>query len=197
MSKPKKNDHRVRLTKEMLKQALIKLLREKGIQSITVKELCETAGINRGTFYSHYYDIYALLEDIESEILETINNLLDDNSLIYDASEKQTSLFFSALFQFFKGNKELCEILLGEHGDKNFVTKIIDMAKEKTVAEYTGAFPGISTVQAELYYTFVASGFLSVLQYWLSHEDAVSIEKLAWSTEMIIAEGVQFLRHPM
>lgn len=57
-----KSDQRTRLTKMLIRKAFTELLREKPVQNITVKELCQTAGINRGTFYSHYTDIYDLLQ---------------------------------------------------------------------------------------------------------------------------------------
>ena len=63
------NDHRTRVTKMLIRKAFTSLLSQKPIQSISVKELCELAGINRGTFYSHYTDIYDLLRTIEAEML--------------------------------------------------------------------------------------------------------------------------------
>ena len=46
----KKNDHRTRVTKMLIRKAFTDQLRQKPIQSITVKALCDAAGINRGTF---------------------------------------------------------------------------------------------------------------------------------------------------
>ena len=48
------NDHRTRVTRLLIRRAFTELLTKKPIQSISVKELCENAGINRGTFYAHY-----------------------------------------------------------------------------------------------------------------------------------------------
>ena len=48
----KKEDGRVRITRQMIRTALLNLLREKPLQHITVRELCEKASINRGTFYA-------------------------------------------------------------------------------------------------------------------------------------------------
>ena len=62
-------DHRIRVTKMLIRRALTDLLRQKPIQSISIKELCETAGINRGTFYAHYTDIYDLRKQIEDDML--------------------------------------------------------------------------------------------------------------------------------
>ena len=50
-------DRRVRKTRGQLRQGLVRLMREKSIQDITVKELCEECDINRGTFYLHYTDV--------------------------------------------------------------------------------------------------------------------------------------------
>lgn len=47
-----------------------KPLREKSIDKITIKEICEAAGLNRGTFYLHYDYPAALLSDIENQFLE-------------------------------------------------------------------------------------------------------------------------------
>ena len=64
------NDHRVRVTKMLIRRAFTDLLKQKPLQSITIKELCAAAGINRGTFYAHYTDIYDLLAKIEEEMFE-------------------------------------------------------------------------------------------------------------------------------
>lgn len=48
----------------------MKLLKEKPISSVTVKELCEIANINRSTFYSHYIDAHDLLDKIGKELFD-------------------------------------------------------------------------------------------------------------------------------
>lgn len=47
----------------LMEDALLYILENKGIKALTVKSLCETAGINRGTFYLHYKDIFHLIEE--------------------------------------------------------------------------------------------------------------------------------------
>ena len=68
----------VRMTKQRLYQALITLLQQKSLREITVRELTELAGISRGTFYFHYTDIYALMEQMEAAQLKRLNELMDD-----------------------------------------------------------------------------------------------------------------------
>ena len=50
-------------------EALIELLEEKDLEYITVKEICQRAGVNRSTFYLHYETI----SDLVDETLEMIN----------------------------------------------------------------------------------------------------------------------------
>ena len=57
-------DKRIRRTKKLLRQALTRLMQQKDFQSITVTDVVREADINRGTFYSHYSDVAALLESI-------------------------------------------------------------------------------------------------------------------------------------
>lgn len=54
------------LTKNAIMSSLVKLLNEKPLDKITVKDIVEDCGINRNTFYYHYHDIYDLLKDIFS-----------------------------------------------------------------------------------------------------------------------------------
>ena len=61
----KKEDRRVRVTKRMLKDALIELLKTKDIYHISIRELCETADVNRTTFYKYYGNQFDLLADME------------------------------------------------------------------------------------------------------------------------------------
>lgn len=55
-------DPRVRRTRQLLHEALRKLLREKDFDQILVQDITEAATLNRATFYDHYTDKYALFE---------------------------------------------------------------------------------------------------------------------------------------
>lgn len=46
-----------------MNEALISLLEKKDLEFITVKEICETAGVNRSTFYLHYETISDLMNE--------------------------------------------------------------------------------------------------------------------------------------
>ena len=57
-------------TRKLIRKTFAEMLSEKKEMSkISVSELAKRADINRGTFYSHYDDIYAVAEDYENELL--------------------------------------------------------------------------------------------------------------------------------
>ena len=60
------------LTRRAIAESLIKLLNDKPLDKITVKNVVEECGINRNTFYYHYRDIYDLVEDILNHEAEKV-----------------------------------------------------------------------------------------------------------------------------
>ena len=72
-----KNDPRTRYTRKVIQDAFLEILKEKPVSRITVKEVCDKAEINRGTFYRHYQDCYDLLDKIEEEGLKEFEKMLE------------------------------------------------------------------------------------------------------------------------
>jgi AcrR family transcriptional regulator len=75
-----KLDPRVKRTRQMLDQAFIELLAEKGFDAVSVQDVTDRAGVNRATFYAHFQDKFALLdysiresfrEEIKKRVLES------------------------------------------------------------------------------------------------------------------------------
>ncbi|MDD7793470.1 TetR/AcrR family transcriptional regulator [Clostridium sp. 'White wine YQ'] len=60
-------DPRVLRTRQLIRDAFSILLQKKGFDAITIKDIAERASINRATFYAHYEDKYALLEEITEQ----------------------------------------------------------------------------------------------------------------------------------
>lgn len=64
-------DRRIVKTKRNLKNAMIEMLDKKDFEHISITELCRLADVSRITFYSHYSDKYALLDEIFDDMLKT------------------------------------------------------------------------------------------------------------------------------
>ncbi len=74
-------------------KALIKLLDKKAFDFITVKEICNEAGVNRSTFYLHYENTADLLEEAIEYTNEEFLSYFNENgkSFIEDMNNKSDS----------------------------------------------------------------------------------------------------------
>jgi AcrR family transcriptional regulator len=78
-----KLDPRIRRTRGLLQDALKRLLEEKEFDKITIQDITEAATLNRATFYAHYPDKFALLEEL---IRVSFLQLLDCRKVRFDGS---------------------------------------------------------------------------------------------------------------
>ena len=76
-----KNESKYFNTAIRMDEALITLLEKKDFEYITIMEICETAGVNRSTFYLHYENTFDLLR-------ETTRYILDKHFAYYSSDTK-------------------------------------------------------------------------------------------------------------
>lgn len=168
----KKNiDHRVVVTEKWIKKAFIDLLMVKPIYCIKVKEVCENAGINRGTFYLHYKDIYDLLDKLKDELLEGFNQTLMEQI----KHNEITLSTIEHIFHYFKENRDFCIVILGEHGNTKILTEFLEIEKKKYKETYSQEYNEFMDYQ----YQFISAGCLGVLKQWLFDENQISEEEIA------------------
>ena len=68
-------------TKNAIREEFIRQLNEKPLSKITVKSIVDECQINRNTFYYHYSDVYAVLEEIfEEELSKGVKEYNDTSS---------------------------------------------------------------------------------------------------------------------
>ena len=93
-------------TRALIKTTFAEMLSEKReIGKISVTELVSRAQINRGTFYSHYDDIYAVAEDYENEL---IDNFFDNVRLL---NSHDFEKFIDTFFEYIRKNDENYKLL--------------------------------------------------------------------------------------
>ena len=77
----------------LMDEALLRLLETKEYDYITVKEICEKAGVNRSTFYLHYQTMDELLEESLSYMLRKFDKQYDDRTKAKLQSDALENLF--------------------------------------------------------------------------------------------------------
>ena len=182
-------DRRIRKTKDVLKKSLITLMGEKSINSITVKELCEKADINRGTFYLHYKDVFHMLEEIEKELYEEFQDMILSHEISPDKIE--TKPILEDIFTFIAQNSDFCMVVLCERGDMVFVKKIVSIIYEKGYSDWSNIFKKNDKALFDKYYSFILYGAIGLIDYWLKNGLKESPEYMAMLTENIILNGIK------
>ena len=89
-----KNNQRYLDTEEKLQKEFISLLKTKEPEKITVRELCDKAGIHRSSFYLHYVDVYDLMEKIEKKLSVQCGELFTTPKQNYSLGECFVRLFY-------------------------------------------------------------------------------------------------------
>lgn len=161
----KKIDQRVRLTRNLLKNALVELMQKQHITKISIRALCETAGINRSTFYVHYTDQFDLLNKVEQEVLDNLNKYLSKQDL--DENHPISVQVLTKLLDYVKENEELFKALLSENCDYTFQKNLMELAQVISSQQNQSLDAGIR----EYVKTFGFTGTISMLQKWL-HDGA-------------------------
>lgn len=76
-----------RRTKNLFKDALMRLAQNESYSMITVKEIVDEADYNRSTFYKHYLDKEDLLEDLINDILKDLGDVVELSFSKYSYNE--------------------------------------------------------------------------------------------------------------
>lgn len=167
-------DNRVRYTKMVLQQALLKLLQTKHIDKITIKELCTEAKVNRGTFYLHYATPNDLLMEIEQQFI-------DENMAMFSPyfdGGYETS-YMASLFAGILKNRNLCRIIMGKNGNPRFIERIQQMIRPYVVDGWCKEFPKYDRMDLDYVYDFVFSGSMRLILSWIDDNHGLSTEELA------------------
>ena len=159
-----KDDRRVKYTKMIIKQTLIGLLRQKPVDKITVKEICDLADLNRSTFYAHFKDPRDLLRQIEEELMGELNTHLVKLTFVGD--ENETFKLMKTIFEYVVDNADLCRALMGEYGDISFQKEIMMLIQEQKMEEWMH-HERFDPELVEYFTLFSVNGSIGVIQKWL------------------------------
>ncbi len=153
-------DRRIRYTKMVLRDSLIKLMQDKPISRISVKAICEEADINRATYYSHYRDPHDQLNQIEAEFIEGIE------AFLRDMPETVPVDIVTKIFEYIRENRDLCNTLLSPRGDIAFEDKVLQIIRGVVFKSWNVTNPDTGSLY-DYIYTYTLSGSVGVVKKWL------------------------------
>lgn len=167
-------DRRVRRTKALLQRGLIRLMSEKDIKDISVRELSDLADINRGTFYLHYNDVYDMLAQLEDELFCEFHSILD-RTLNPKSGVLSHGTAIREIFSFLERHRDLAQVMMGRHGDLAFVNRMKNLVKDRIYSILSSKQAADSYPYIE---SFVVSGYIGVIEAWLNSPDPPAPEEM-------------------
>lgn len=178
-----KSPPRRTLTKRLIREALLELLKTKSIQKISVRELCDAAGINRMTFYNHYDGTYEVLAEIEEHFLAQLSVEETAPGTTLDL-EHHIELLCTRL----QKNKEVSLLLLENNADPHFSDKLMAVRSCGTVWKQLG--DAYTEDELLLLGDFLSSGAYALVFRWLKNGCRQSPKQVAELLAKIIRYGV-------
>ena len=182
-------NRRVQFTKNALREAMIELITEKPLTSITVKDVCARADINRSTFYIHYKDVNDLLLHLEDEMAERLSELCRR----HDPKDSMTGgyPFLTDLYAFIQENADLCKVLLGGYGDRAYTERICRILRDDFIEAYLSLLCPGDREKIHYFCAFIVPGNLMLALRWLQDGTRESPEEIARFAGQFISSGVQ------
>jgi hypothetical protein len=114
-------DLRIQKTLRNIREAFFELAKEKPVDDIMVKELCDRALINKATFYAHYDNINELIIMLEDEYIKEMTSEINFTDLFYTDPEQ----FLLKLWQSYQANPNSALLVKGRRG-LNLVNLLIE-----------------------------------------------------------------------
>ena len=180
-------------TSRSIMDAFWSLYRDKPIEKITVKAICEKAGCNRSTFYEYYTDSYSVLEDIEEELLDYVRRKLTEElpaSLANSFPEiRLDTENLTPLSNMYTEKGEYFSILTGEKGDPYFQYKYKQTVKKlltQMLDDPAKKFDLSASIVAE----FTASALIGAFNCWYPHREEYPAENYALLLVSLLTNGV-------
>lgn len=158
----------------VLQQALLRILQTKHIDKVIVKELCQEAKVNRGTFYLHYATPNDLLIEIEKQFID--ENMTYFTPYFHQGYEtSQLAGMFTCILK----NKDICRIIMGKNGNPRFLERLQETMREGVVDGWSKEFPKYSRTDLDYVFDFIFTGSMRLILSWIEDDKGMSTADLA------------------
>lgn len=169
-------------------EALIALLEKKDLEYITVKEICEQAGVNRSTFYLHYETIADLVNEtaelINERFLSYFSKSEKGNNLFQEISGQMpkdlvlvTKEYLLPYLQFIKDNKRIYRAAFRNPSAMLADARYRDLQKYILLPILTKF--GVPVKHQQYYIAYYIEGVTAIIKTWLKQDCADEVDMIA------------------
>ncbi len=188
-------DRRVQRTRQLLQDAIVALIEEKGYEAVTVQDILDRANLGRSTFYAHFRDKEDLLlsgfEKVRSAFEKRHREILAHGGGVADIHWEMSI----AWFQHAQSSQRLYKALIGKQAGEVHV-KHIHAYLSALLREHMGlprpAGKGEVTLpEVAVYWT--VSSLLALTTWWLDHDFPYTAEQIDAIFKQLTRPGVDAL----
>lgn len=167
-------------------EALIALLEVKDLEYITVKEICEEAGVNRSTFYLHYETIDDLvneaMESVDERFLSYFTQISDGFFDKLNGNELKdlvliTQDYLQPYLQFINDNKKIYRAAFRNPNAMQANMRYENL--KRNVLEPILKKFGVPDTFRQYYIAYYIEGSMAIIRKWLENNCSDSIETIA------------------
>lgn len=163
-------NQRIMLTKKLLKNSLTEMLKTQNIYHISIRELCENAGINRSTFYKYYGNQFDLLSEMEQDLLLDIERMLEEQNDYSRNGIEQILIYVEE-------NIEFIRLLINSNVDPEFPKKLFSLPPiQNMINELVEDLP---ENEFDYFNRFLLFGAYEIIRTWINKEKRESVKWLA------------------
>ncbi len=178
-------DLRIIKTRERLQNALLELLGSKELKAITVKEICEKAGISRNAFYQHYSYKEDLYEQMVDKATERIRDSL--TPLITDVSQIKEDTVASYAIHIIDGVSEVRGLMyvMLKSDEGIFLRQLTDLIYNQVLTNSCSFFGINESKDLQLFYEFLSAGMAAFIIKLVLDKDVTEERAAALLTEIL------------
>lgn len=174
-------DARVLQTRRALRDALLELLRHQSIDKISIREIVARAGVGYNTFFRHYQNKEAMLDDIAAEEIEHLVSL---SLPVLDAEDTLASCV--TLCSHVWENRELWQVLLTGGAAGALRQEYLRISREVAAKRTRGK----DWIPLDIAVILVTSGMIELFSWWLAEKDPLPVEDVARICQEIVVSPV-------
>ncbi len=192
-------DRRVSRTRNLLQDALVALIVEKGYDAITVQDILDKANVGRSTFYAHFLDKQDLLmgglERLKAALAEQQRAALMEPSArrVDPGALKERPLAFSLpMLLHVKSHHRLYKAFVGRQSGTMVMLHIQRILTDLARSEITARVPhtALSRLPMEAVVQSTVGAYLALLGWWMDHRTPCTAEELDAMFQRLVLPGL-------
>jgi AcrR family transcriptional regulator len=179
-----KNDRRSQRTRQLISEAFVELLLEKGYEAMSIRDVIERANVGRSTFYSHF-------KDKEELFVSQLDRLLEALSRHLPREHVEQNPFFPSLglFQHIQEQQKLFRALSWTSG-VDILTKHLQKSMSEKIEEKLKSRGRTYEVPTPVMANFLAGSFLTQVKWWLDNKMVYSPEEMDAMYRELAVNGI-------